>query len=146
MNTQSDNQTATKKRFYSNNNNRKKATEKQLEAIRAKRETLKALSAPLKELIEIGELESINEGLRQIYQAQGHRVLKMIHQWNEEGYQVKKGEHALLLWGKPISKQIDENRPKAENNVTENKDALDFYPICFVFSNLQVTEREVKND
>lgn len=120
---------------------RKRPTEKQIEAMRAKRAALKELSAPLKELKKCGEIETINEGLISIYSQQGHTTLKTLKQWNSEGLSIKKGEKALLLWGKPTASQRKEIAEQTENQQGEETDALDFYPICFVFSNLQVYER-----
>ncbi len=120
---------------------KRKVSENQLTTIRAKREELKALSAPLKELKECGEIESINEGLVSIYANQGHTTLKTLRQWNNEGLRVKKGEKALLLWGRPTASQNKELKEQQENDTQEKTDVLDFYPICFVFSNLQVHER-----
>ena len=121
-----------------NNSEKRKPTDAQLESIRAKRTELKELSKPFKKLVEIGEISTINEGLTALYSEQGHKDLKTLKQWNKEGKSVIKGEHALLLWGKP--KAI--GKPEATTEATESEeDAADFYPICFVFSALQVHER-----
>lgn len=113
-----------------------KTSEKQLTAIREKREELKAISKPFKKLVEIGEIESINEGLTSMYAEQGHTELKTLKQWNKAGKRVKKGEHALLLWGRPKAIQKKDEKPETQ---TESEE-VDFYPICFVFSSLQVEE------
>jgi hypothetical protein len=150
MKPQEQNQATAQRKFYSKNYNSntsrksRKLTDKQLEAIRAKREYLKGLSAPLKELIDLGEIESINEGLKQIYSAQGHKNLKSIRQWNEEGFQVKKGEKALLLWGKPIERKKDDlNNQNQEETTAEENSIFNLFPLCYVFSASQVQEREV---
>lgn len=141
MKTNTSNQTAQTKKIFSNSyRNRKPSSEKQKANINIKRQYLKELSKPIRELKNIGEVESINEGLKQIYEAQGHTNLKTIRQWNEKGYKVKKGEHALLLWG---SKKTTTHAISDENT---DLDPYDFFPICFVFSKSQVEEREVKND
>jgi len=101
--------------------------------IQEKRKQLKAISAPLRELYKIGEIHTINDGLRDIYARQGHEDLKTIRQWNKAGKQVKKGEKALLLWGSPKKYEVI-------NADTSEVDEMDFYPICFVFSNRQVIE------
>lgn len=101
-----------------------------------KREELKQLSAGLKELVKVGTIETINEGLKEIYKSSGHDVLKTLRQWNRDGKRVVKGESALLLWGSP--RKID--LKKAEKS--EEAEKLDFYPICYVFSNKQVAVKE----
>lgn len=113
-----------------------RATEKQLSAIREKREELKALSKPFKKLVEVGEIDTINEGLTAYYSDQGHRNLKTLKQWNQAGKKVKKGEHALLLWGRPKAVTRKEVTQEAQAESEET----DFYPICFVFSDSQVEE------
>lgn len=101
--------------------------------IQDKRAFLRELSRPIQDLVKIGAIESVNEGLKDIYAQQGHEELKTIHQWNSTGKQVKKGEKALLLWGSPKKYEV-------EKTESEEKDELDYYPICFVFSNLQVID------
>lgn len=101
-----------------------------------RREELKELSAGLKELVKIGEVPTINEGLKEIYKTNGHDELKTLRQWNKDGKRVIKGEKALLLWGSP--RKIDLKKASKE----EEADKMDFYPICYVFSNKQVAVKE----
>jgi hypothetical protein len=103
--------------------------------IQEKREELKALSNGLKIMKKEGAIDTINEGLKELYAQNGHTELKTLRQWNEAGKRVKKGEHALLLWAKP--KKITPDPSNLTDNVQDD-DAMNFYPICFVFSNLQV--------
>ena len=84
-------------------------------------------------LVKEGTIDTVNEGLKEIYADEGHTDLKTIHQWNKVGKQVIKGEKALLLWGKPQSFEV-------VNEDTSEIDELDFYPICFVFSQKQVID------
>ena len=101
--------------------------------IQEKREILKGLSKPIKMLVKEGRFESVNDGLKEFYAEDGHQELKTISQWNKDGKQVRKGEKALLLWGSPRKHEVI-------NADTSEVDEMDFYPICFVFSNMQVTE------
>ncbi len=98
--------------------------------IKDKREYLKSLSNGFKMLVKEGAIDSINTGLVQYYAEMGHSTIKSYRRWKKEGFQVKKGEKALLLWGEPkklkSSKKIDD------------KEDFDFFPIAYVFSNLQV--------
>ncbi len=102
--------------------------------MKAKREELKALSAGYKLLIKEGAISSINEGLAMYYAELGHKVLKSYRRWKEAGYQVKRGSKALLMWGepKPIKKGEE---PQATEEQEEH-----FFPVAYVFSNLQVEQ------
>lgn len=104
--------------------------------IQEKREILKGLSKPLQLLVKEGAISSVNDGLKEIYAQSGHTQLKTLQQWNRDGKRVVKGSHALCLWGAP--KPID----KQEDNQGGENDPADFYPLCFVFSNLQVNEKQ----
>jgi hypothetical protein len=103
------------------------------EAMKEKRTKLKELSTEAKILLETGKVCTINEGLKILYTMQGHDKLKTYKQWIEEGYKVKKGEKALLLWAKPLHVQNEEPEP----------DGAPFFPVINVFSALQV-ERGLK--
>jgi hypothetical protein len=99
--------------------------------IKAKRDELKAMSAAAKMLVKEGAADSVNDGLAIIYKDQGHEVLKSYRQWQQDGYQVKKGSKALLMWAQP--KKLG----KVEDAAAEEKKD-EFFPIAYVFSNLQV--------
>jgi hypothetical protein len=111
-----------------------KTTEKSHDSIQEKRAYLKELSKGFSLLKKEGAIESVNDGLREFYAQDGHKVLKTLKQWNEEGKRVKKGERALLLWAKPVGTKPAESEPGSE------EDEAQFFPLCFVFSNLQVQE------
>ncbi len=110
-------------------------TEKTLSGIQQKRQELKHLSTPLLELLKRGDIQTVNQGLLSIYHQQGRNDLKTLHQWNKLGYRIKKGEHALLLWGKPKKGKVEIKEENAEPEM------FDFFPICFVFAINQVEER-----
>ncbi|HRZ97719.1 MAG TPA: hypothetical protein P5084_09185 [Paludibacter sp.] len=97
--------------------------------IQEKREYLKKISQPLTELKESGAIESINAGLKAIYSAQGHEVLKTFEQWTSAGYRVKQGAKALYLWGKQTARTITEEGEEKE---------IKFFPLVALFSDLQV--------
>ena len=109
--------------------------------IQEKRDFLKVLSQQLKPLIEQGVISSINEGLTDIYLQEGHEDLRTLKDWNKEGKRVKKGEKALLLWGKP--RKI---KDRADAQASERATAQDgekerqFFPLSYVFSSQQVEE------
>ena len=109
-------------------------------AIQAKRNELKELSRQLqKQAQDHGLKTSTNFLLREWYASDGHKELKTFEQWKEAGYFVRKGEKALLLWGHPKpSKQA--LTTATENGKTEEDAENDFYPIAYVFSNMQVKQ------
>lgn len=113
----------------------KPLTDKQI-SIRERRQALRDLSNELKSLAQINGKEAhVNELLREFYAGSGHTELKTFEQWKEQGFSVRKGEKALLLWGKPQTKQ---NEEKTEDGSEEN--ATEFYPLAFLFSMQQVTK------
>jgi len=103
--------------------------------IHEKRAELKMLSRLLRPLVIEGCINSINDGLKDLYKQKGHEVLNTLHQWNKQGKRVKKGEKALLLWAQP-------RHVERVNETTAEVDEFDFWPICYVFSDLQVIEQE----
>ena len=104
--------------------------------IQEKRKRLKGLSKPLQILVKEAAIPTVNDGLKAIYAQSGHTELKTLKQWNKEGRSIKKGSHALCLWGAP--KKVE--TIQVEEAQGEDNDPMNFYPICFVFSNLQVYE------
>jgi len=96
--------------------------------IKENREKLKALSNGVKILIKQGVYDSVNEGLADFYKQNGHQELKKFWDWKKSGKTIKKGEHALLLWGQPRGKKKEDSE----------EDEYSFFPVCYVFSNLQV--------
>lgn len=80
---------------------------------------------------------TVNDVLKHFYATQGHIELKTYNQWREEGYHVRKGEKAILLWGKPhASKKSKELAAQAGKDEEEARE--DFYPLAYLFSNKQV--------
>jgi len=99
--------------------------------IKNKRDELKAISQGFKPLVKEGAIGSVNEGLVNYYREQGHADLKSYNRWKEAGFQVKKGMKALLLWGEP--KAIKKDKKEGEEGEEDS-----FFPLSYVFSNLQV--------
>lgn len=113
-----------------------------------KREELKALSAPFKMLLKEGAIGSINEGLANYYASLGHTTLNSYKKWKEQGFQVKKGSNALLFWGepKPIAKGVEIKTPHTppKKDAKEDEETT-FFPLAYLFSNLQVEPLETAN-
>ena len=108
--------------------------------IKAKREQLKAISKGFQMLVKEGAIDSVNTGLAQYYAEQGHTTLNSYRKWKEQGFQVKQGSKALLMWGEPQplkksgSTVSPTSTPKKEGEEQEET----FFPLAYVFSNLQV--------
>lgn len=102
------------------------------EAMKLKRATLKELSSSAAILVKTGAFDTINKALVAMYAEQGHTEIHSFKQWLAFGKVVKKGEKALLLWGEPV------NGNKQETEATTEDDENKFFPLAYVFSNLQV--------
>lgn len=104
---------------------------------KAKRTFLKKLSDEVCKNLSLDELKEINvnELLAKYYEELGHSSLKSFYEWKKVGYSIKKGEKALLLWGRP--KKMKVKKEGAKNKEDEEKEA-EFFPIAYVFSDLQV--------
>ncbi len=103
-----------------------------------RKNNLIALSAQVKQtLIATGQCKTVNEGLRLIYQKEGHSNLKSFFEWKKEGRNIKKGEEALLLWATP--KQIK----KALKDKTDGQDDIttQYFPVVYLFSESQTIEK-----
>lgn len=99
------------------------------------RQILKTLSATAKTLVQEGIADSINEALIEIYKTDGKgEIFKPFNTWLAEGFRVKKGEKALFLWGK---KRTGKPQDQEEGEYK-------FFPIAYVFSDLQVEPLENK--
>src|SRR4051812_32807149 len=97
-----------------------------------KRNELKGISRVIQQAVKAGVYESVNEGLMNMYREQGHTTLHSFKQWLEQGYCVRKGERALLLWGEPRKAANKEKKSEKE------EDEFSFFPLAYVFSQLQV--------
>lgn len=122
--------------------NKVKTSVEKKQAIQEKRNELKLISKKLKKAVEFGQISSINEGLINMYHSQGHKDLKTLKEWNEQGKRVKKGEKALLLWGKP--KRIKVETAEHSTNPEGRERTKQYFPLSYVFSSNQVQEEMVK--
>ena len=97
---------------------------------------LKALSQQVKPLVKEGQYDFINEALIDcIYKQGGHEQFNTLPQWNKKGYRVKRGSRAFVVWGSPKEVQ-KQSEPETQENEEDEKD--NFWPLCYLFSNLQV--------
>ena len=99
------------------------------EAIKAKRQEMKNISLTIRELKENGSIQTITEGLKEIYKAQGNADLRTFEQWKKAGFQVKRGAKALYLWGRQTAKKVTDEGEEKE---------ITYFPLVAVFSENQV--------
>lgn len=93
-------------------------------------ELLKQCKHPEEE--ELIEAMTINQLIvEHIYTDEQHQKFNTFKGWIKDGFVVKKGEKAFLLWGR---KKQEIEKPNGDQKTEE----LDFFPITFVFSNNQV--------
>lgn len=104
------------------------------------RAALSALSISIKPLVQSGMFGSVNEGLIAHYSNEGHFNLQTFKEWSKRGYSVNKGAKGLPVWGE----QRTFNTRKGDSIEDENGKERKFYPICYLFSEQQVTKREVE--
>lgn len=97
-----------------------------------RRKALIELSKIVRMGIDGGEFDTVNEGLKAMYEEEGHEELNTYRQWQEKGFQVLKGSEALLVWGKPR---------KSQQGPDDEDKEFKFWPLCYLFSNLQVEKR-----
>ncbi|KAF0200623.1 MAG: hypothetical protein FD170_3372 [Bacteroidetes bacterium] len=101
-----------------------------------RREALKALSKVVKPLVKSGQYETVNEAvIEMFYRQDGHQEFNTLWEWNKKGYRVKSGSRAFAVWATP--KKL--NRVEQQEQDEDKK--MDFYPICYLFSNLQVNQQ-----
>lgn len=119
-------------------------TDSRREAAYKRRQALKQLSDSLRQMAETGlfppsEDGTINGLLREYYAQAGHTELKTYEQWREAGYQVKRGEKAILLWAKPKATKESKAAATAAGK-SEEEAEKDYFPVAHFFSRLQVHE------
>jgi|SRR5690554_108627 len=100
-----------------------------------KRKFLSGISKGIKMLVDEGIFDTVNEGLLEIYAEDlpEGTEFKSFMQWKREGKQVRKGEKAYLLWGKP---------KKALAKGAEEGEEFKFFPLAYAFSSCQVDDAE----
>jgi hypothetical protein len=105
----------------------------------ANRKALIALSVVMRQLVEIGEADSVNEGLIDMYKSENEGVteFKTFGEWKREGCTIKKGSKAFFVWGqlRKVS-QVPEG--------SEEPDEYNYWPICYLFANTQVITAQEK--
>lgn len=118
-----------------------------LNTIEEKRNYLRQISKSVTDLVTAGEFENINEAvIATFYKDETHTNFKTFNQWKADGYSIKKGSKAFIVWGKPKRVQDSEQATAKGQEPQTDDEGRDFFPIAFLFSNAQVEKREgVKN-
>lgn len=102
-----------------------------------KRKSLIELSKFVRLGVKSGAYDSVNEGLKEIYQETNPEIeeFKTFWQWKEEGATVRKGQTAFLIWGQPRKgSQVPEGTTEPEE--------YKYWPLCYLFANTQVYKPE----
>jgi hypothetical protein len=114
-------------------------------SIQEKREKLKDLSSRAKAIREelvkkcttaedIAKIEALTVNqiiVAFIYKDDDHFTFNTFKGWLKDGFAVRKGEKAFLLWGR-------KNQTVEKPNGEEKNEELEFFPVTYVFSNSQV--------
>ena len=114
------------------------------DAYQIRRDELKALSRIVKMGMKTGAIDaaSVNDGLIQLYSVDGHEVFNTFYQWKALGKSIIKGSKAFAVWGSPQDAKT-RSQPAPMTVVTdkpEEDDEFKYWPLCYLFSNLQVTD------
>jgi hypothetical protein len=112
------------------------------------REMLKTLSKQVKPLVSSGQYDFINEALIEcIYKHDGHEEFNTLPTWNKKGFRIKRGSRAFVVWGSPkplsMEQQAEPSKEAPENEEDENNN---FWPLCYLFSNLQVEPAQARKE
>ena len=78
---------------------------KTTEILQAKRRELKEISNTLRDAKTNGEIQTINEGLKEIYKQQGNADLRTFEQWKKAAESIPEtgiGKHIALLYGSVV--------------------------------------------
>ena len=103
------------------------------EQYKANRSALIQISAGLRVLVKSGAIDSVNEGLKEIYEKSDPNIeeFRTFWQWKDDGYTIQKGAKAFLIWGQPRQgSQVAEGSEEPED--------YKYWPLCYLFANTQV--------
>ena len=79
-----------------------------------RRAQLKALSQTIKPLVQCGMFNSINEGIQESYiEETGQTLWHTFHEWEDEGFNVVKGQHGFPVWATQRKLKKDTDKDKA---------------------------------
>jgi hypothetical protein len=94
----------------------------------------KAVQSNNEEMLMYWSNLKINDILMKVLYKKGEaKVFNTFFQWKAENKIILKGSKAIVIWGQP--------RTKTQEVDGKEIDEYSFYPLCYLFSNLQVTDR-----
>jgi len=104
-----------------------------------RREELKALSDELKPFAFEAEttLNAVLVAHYADFTGEKSETFKTLETWNAEGYQVKKGEHSFIIWGRPEMITLN----KADGLHGQEPEVIPFYKMVHLFHIGQVFKR-----
>ncbi len=118
-------------------------TKTQKLSFQEKRENLKAISKVAQLAIKTGatQAQTVNEFVTDQYKSDnpGIEEFNTFNQWREKGFKIIKGSTAFVVWGSPRKGKLEEPVKNADG---KEDDEFEFFPLCYLFSNLQVERRE----
>jgi len=79
-----------------------------------------------------------------VYKTEGITDFKKFGEWKQEGATVMKGAKAFPIWGQPVGAQKEEAAESKGEEYQATAEENRRFPICYVFSNLQVRATERK--
>ena len=107
-----------------------------------KREYLRGLSQTAETMAEGTDFEdcTVNEKLMKfIYNPKNNLEFRSFKKWKEQGFTVRKGQKAFLLWGQPLENDKNsKDKDKQKESTTDEEDNSKFFPVAYVFSSEQV--------
>ena len=95
-------------------------------------EQLRKLSAQILPAVKDGTFTNVNTGLIALYSCDGHTEFHTFNEWKKRGYKIVKGCEGFPVWGKPKQRTVTSETGEDRED--------DFYPMSYLFSNLQVIE------
>lgn len=73
----------------------------------------------------------------------GATVFKTFAQWKTDGFNIKKGSKAFILWSRKRTATKGEETTSDNTGASENKGiSYEFFPISYLFSDLQVEKTQ----
>lgn len=73
-----------------------------------------------------------------VYNPENEFSFNSFNGWKRDGYTIKKGAKAFLLWGQPINSDKQEDKETAQGTEEEENTDKTFFPLAFVFRSDQV--------
>ena len=106
-----------------------------------KREYLRGLSQTAETMAEGTDQEETtvnNKLMKFIYNPKNNLEFRSFKKWKEQGFTVRKGQKAFLLWGQPLENDKNSKDKDKKNEELNEEEGSKFFPVAYVFSSDQV--------